>query len=147
LADVRSQAGDAAGADVLYSGLLAAQPNDVSLLVAHGQSLIRQHKYADAFAAFDKAARLAPENADAWSGLAFAASRTAQPTIALHALTMRSKYLPELPSTYFLWATSYDSLHEKKEAAAYYQKFLDSAAGKYPDQEWQARQRLQLLEK
>jgi hypothetical protein len=30
---------------------------------------------------------------------------------------------------------------------AYYHHFLDVAAGKYPNQEWQARQRLQLLEK
>jgi hypothetical protein len=60
---------------------------------------------------------------------------------------MRSKYLPEVPSTYFLWATSYDSLHQKAAAVAYYHHFLDSAAGKFPDQEWQARQRLILLEK
>jgi hypothetical protein len=60
---------------------------------------------------------------------------------------MRSKFLPENPSTFFLWATAYDTLHQKKEAAAYYHHFLDSAAGKFPDQEWQARQRLKLLEK
>jgi hypothetical protein len=60
---------------------------------------------------------------------------------------MRSKYLPEVPSTYFLWATSYDTLHEKAAAITYYHHFLDSAAGKFPDQEWQARQRLQLLER
>jgi hypothetical protein len=60
---------------------------------------------------------------------------------------MRSKFLPEVPSTYFLWAISYDSLHKNAEAAAYYHHFLDAAAGKFPDQEWQARQRLILLEK
>jgi hypothetical protein len=59
---------------------------------------------------------------------------------------MRSKYLPEVPSTYFLWAITYDSLHQTKAAATYYHHFLDSAAGKYPDQEWQARQRLKVLE-
>jgi hypothetical protein len=60
---------------------------------------------------------------------------------------MRSKYRPELPSTYFLWAISYDSLHQKAEAIAYYQHFLDAAAGKFPNQEWQARQRITLLSK
>jgi len=59
---------------------------------------------------------------------------------------MRSKYLPEVPSTYFLWATAYDTLHQKVEAATYYHHFLDAAAGKYPNQEWQARQRLLMLE-
>jgi hypothetical protein len=59
---------------------------------------------------------------------------------------MRSKSLPELPSTYFLWATAYDTLHNKAQAVTYYHHFLDSSAGKFPDQEWQARQRLSLLE-
>jgi predicted Zn-dependent protease len=146
LADVLAVAGDAAGADKLYAALLAASPNDAALLIAHGQNLIRQLKYAEAFATFDKATRVDPANADAWSGLAFAASKTAKPAIAIHALTMRAKYLPELPSTYFLWAVSYDSLNRKAEAAVYYHLFLDAAAGKFPNQEWQARQRLLVLE-
>jgi len=147
LAEVLADAGDAAGSDHLYAGLLAASPEDPELLVAHGQNLTRQLKYAEAFAAFDKATRLDPANADGWSGLAFAASKTEQPAVTLHALTVRSKYLPEVPSTYFLWATAYDTLHDKAAAATCYHHFLDSAGGKYPNQEWQARQRLLLLER
>jgi predicted Zn-dependent protease len=146
LAEVLATAGDPAGSDQLYAGLLAASPDDPSLLIGHGQNLTRQLKFAEAFAAFDKATRLDPANADGWSGLAFSASRTNQPSITLHALTMRSKYLPEVPSTYFLWATAYDTLHDKAAAATYYHHFLDSSAGKFPNQEWQARQRLILLE-
>ncbi|MGA2888328.1 MAG: tetratricopeptide repeat protein [Terracidiphilus sp.] len=146
LAEVLAVAGDAAGSDHLYVALLATTPDDPVLLVAHGQNLTRELKYAGAFAAFDKATRLDPANADAWSGLAFAASKTNQPSITLHALTMRSKYLPEIPSTYFLWATAYDTLHDKAAAATYYHHFLESSAGKFPNQEWQARQRLLLLE-
>ena len=147
LAEVMAEAGDAAGSDQLYGKLLAAAPLDPELLVAHGENLVRQSKFAEAFAVFDKATQIDPANADGWSGLAFAASRTNQPSITLHALTVRSKYLPENASTYFLWATSYDTLHQKVQAAAYYHHFLDSSAGKFPNQEWQARQRLQLLEK
>jgi predicted Zn-dependent protease len=147
LAEILAESGDAVGSDHYYAALLAATPNDADLLVAHGQNLTRQLRFADAFAAFDKATQLDPANADGWSGLAFAASRTNQPSITLHALTMRSKYLPEVPSTYFLWATSYDSLHQKAEAIAYYHHFLDASAGKFPNQEWQARQRLILLSK
>jgi len=147
LAAVMADAGDYAGSDRLFVALLAATPNDSSLLVAHGQNLIRLLRYPEAFAAFDRATQIDPASADGWSGLAFAASRTSQPAITLHALTMRSKYLPEIPSTYFLWATAYDSLHQRGQAASYYHHFLESAAGKYPDQEWQARQRIKLLEK
>jgi predicted Zn-dependent protease len=147
LAAVLADAGDATGSDHLYTGLLAASPNDPQLLIAHGQNLTRQLKYAEAFKSFDKATQLDPSDADGWSGLAFAASKTNQPSVTLHALTMRSKYLPEVPSTYFLWALSYDTLHQNSAAATYYHHFLDSSAGKFPDQEWQARQRLKVLEK
>jgi len=147
LADVLSDAGDAAGSDKLYALLLAATPDDPALLVAHGQNLTRQLKYPEALAAFDKATKLDSADGDAWGGLAFAASKLHQTTLTLHALTMRSKFLPEVPATYFLWATSYDTLHDKVAAATYYHHFLDSSGGKFPDQEWQARQRLLVLEK
>jgi tetratricopeptide (TPR) repeat protein len=147
LAEILAEAGDASGSDHYYTALLAASPKDPDLLVAHGQNLTRQLRFAEAFAAFDKATQLDPANADGWAGLAFAASKTNQPSITLHALTMRSKYLPEVPSTYFLWATSYDSLHQKEAAITYYRHFLEASAGKFPNQEWQARQRIQLLTK
>jgi predicted Zn-dependent protease len=146
LAEILADAGDPVGSDHLYNGLLKASPGDPELLIAHGQNLIRQLKYAEAFAVFNKATQFDPANPDGWSGLAFAASKTSQPSVTLHALTMRSQYLPENPSTYFLWAISYDSLHQTKAAATYYHHFLDSSAGKFPDQEWQARQRLKVLE-
>jgi len=145
LAELLAQAGDAEGSDRLYVNLLTASPKDPELLVAHGQNLTRQVKYKEAFAAFDKATKLDPASGEGWSGLAFAALKIDQPSIALHALTMRSKYLAEAPATYFLWAMAYDTLHDKAQAVAYYKHFLDAAGGKFPDQEWQARQRLLLL--
>ena len=147
LAQLLSEAGKTAESDQLYTQLIAAHPGDAELYTAHGENLIRQQKNQQAFAAFTRATEIDATNADAWSGLAFAASKVGQPSIALHALTMRSKYLPENASTYFLWATSYDTLHDRKAAITYYQHFLEASAGKFPDQEWQARQRLLLLEK
>ena len=147
LAEVLAVAGDYAGSDQLYIHLLAANPQDVDLLVAHGQNLVRQAQMEEAVKVFDKATQIDPANGDAWSGLAFAAFRTSHPDVTLHALTMRSRTLPENPATLFLWAQAYDTLHQKPQAAAYYHRFLQAAAGKFPDQEWQARQRLQILEK
>ena len=145
LASVLAESGDYAGSDRLYVALIAASPNDAALLVSHGQNLVRRLRFSEAFAAFNKATELDPASVDGWSGLAFAASRTSQPAVTLHALTMRSKYLPEVPTTYFLWATAYDNLHQSGQAVSYYKQFLEAAAGKFPDQEWQARQRLKLL--
>jgi len=146
LAEVRAEAGDAAGSDQLIVQLLAAAPADPGLLTRHGQNLTHLFKYTEAVAVYTKAAEVDPADTDAWSGLAYASSRTDQPAITLHALTMRSKYLPENPSTYFLWAAAYDALHQRAQAIAYYHHFLDASAGKYENQEWQARARLKLLE-
>ena len=147
LAAVLAVAGDFAGSDQLYLHLLAATPEDPNLLVAHGQNLVHQAQLDKAYAVFDKATQIDPANVDGWSGLAFTASRTGHPDVTLHALTMRSRYAPENASTLWLWATSYDSLHQKIQAATYYHRFLDAAAGKFPNQEWQARQRLLILER
>jgi tetratricopeptide (TPR) repeat protein len=147
LAGVLSEAGKTAESDQLYTELIAAHPGDAALYTAHGENLVRQQKNQAAFAAFQKATEIDAASGDAWSGLAFAASKIGQPSIALHALTMRSKYLPENASTYFLWATSYDTVHDRNSAISYYHRFLEASAGKFPDQEWQARQRLLLLEK
>lgn len=147
LAEILADAGDFAASDDLYVKLLAVAPQDPDLLVGHGQNLVRQMKYAEAYDAFDKATQLNPGDADGWSGLAFAASRTDRPAVTVHALTMRAKLLPDNASTYFLWALAYDSLHQKAEATAYYHHFLEAAGDKFPTEEWQARQRLKLLEK
>lgn len=147
LAQVEADAGEYADSDQLYVVLLAASPRDADLLAGHGQNLIRLRRYPEALKAFQSATEIDETNGEAWNGLAFAAFETHQPTITLHALTVRSKYLPDSTFIYFLWATAYDTLHDKKQAVAYYHRFLESAAGKFPDQEWQARQRLALMEK
>ena len=108
LAAVLADAGDYAGSDQLDLHLLAADPDDAELLVAHGQNLVHEGQFAQAYAVFDKATQIDQANADAWSGLAFTASRTNRPDVTLHALTMRSSMSPENASTLFLWATAYE---------------------------------------
>ena len=147
LAAILADAADYAGSDQLFLHLLAATPNDPYLRVAHAQNLVHEAQLDQAYAVFSKATQLDSANVDGWTGLAFTASKTGHPDVTLHALAMRSRYLPENASTLFLWATAYDSLHQKTQAVAYYHRFLDASAGKYPNQEWQARQRLQILEK
>ncbi len=66
--------------------------------------------------------------------------------LALKALDDRAKYLPEIPATYFLRATTFDNLKAIPQAVEYYQRFLAADAGKFPDQEWQARHRLIALD-
>jgi Tfp pilus assembly protein PilF len=145
LADAYSQAGHPEKADPIFAKMAQSQPNNEDILAGQGENLIRERQYFQAQAVLERAVQLKPDDGDAWSGLAFAASQNKQYSIALHALTMRAKYLEETPATYFLWATSYDNLHQSKQAQEYYQRFLAAAGGKFPDQEWQAKHRLVAL--
>lgn len=147
LAAVLADAGDFAGSDQLLLHLLASSPEDPELLVSHAQNLVHEGELDQAYAIFGKVTQVDSANVDGWSGLAFTASRLGHPDVTVHALAVRSRYLPENASTLFLWATAYDSLHQKTQAAAYYHRFLDASGGRLPNQEWQARQRLQILEK
>ncbi len=145
LADAYSQAGHPEEADPIYAKMAQAQPDNEDILAGQGENLIRERQYFQAQAVLERAVQLKPDDGNAWSGLAFAASENKQYSIALHALSMRAKYLEETPATYFLWATSYDNLHQSKQAEEYYHKFLAAAGGKFPDQEWQAKHRLVAL--
>jgi len=147
LADADAQSGNLDEAGTLYQQLLAATPDDTALLDARGQILIRQQRYPEALALFHRAAAAKSDDVDAWSGIAFADSETHQFQDEIQALSMRSKYAAESPSTLFLWATAYDNLHQTKAAADYYQRFLAAANGKFPDQVWQAKHRLVALSK
>ncbi len=147
LEQVYATAGDYENSDKLCLQLLAATPDDPVVLVDHGQNLIHALKYGEAFTAFQKASKLDSNNGDAWAGLAFAASRTQQPQTTIDALEKRAALLPETPATLFLRAAAYDELHDKKSAIAAYKTFLAAAAGKFPNQEWQAKQRIAVLQK
>jgi tetratricopeptide (TPR) repeat protein len=145
LADAYSEGGHPEKADPIYARMALASPGNEEILVGQGQNLVREKLYNQAQEVFERAVKLKPEDGDAWSGLAFAASENKEYKITLDALSMRSKYLSETPVTYFLWATTYDSLHQSKQAQEYYRKFLTASDGKFPDQEWQARHRLVAL--
>ena len=145
LADAYTQAGYPDKADPIYARMVAANPKSEDLLAAQGENQLRERLYPQAQETFQRAVGLKPDDGDAWSGLAFAAFQNKQYQAALKALSMRAKYLPETPATYFLWATTYDNLHLSKQAQDYYRKFLASADGKFPDQEWQAKHRLVAL--
>jgi Flp pilus assembly protein TadD len=145
LADAYSQAGHPEKADPIYAKMALAQPKNEEILAGQGENLIRERQYLQAQPVLERAVQLKPDDGDAWSGLAFAASENKQYSVALHALSMRAKFLGETPATYFLWATSYDNLHQSKQAQEYYHRFLAAAGGKFPDQEWQAKHRLVAL--
>jgi len=132
-------------AEKTYLALLNGSPNNAGLHHSYGQALLKQRRFADAERELMKASELQPDGA-AYSDLAIAANENKDYATAIKAIDLRARYLPEIPMSYFLRATAYDHLHDVKQAARYYHQFLEAAAGKYPEQEWQAKHRLIAIE-
>ncbi|HEY1963782.1 MAG TPA: tetratricopeptide repeat protein [Acidobacteriaceae bacterium] len=129
----------------LLAEAVQAAPNDPRLLTDYGQSLIYTKQFTSALPVLERATAVDPHNEDAWGGLAFAHSQLHQDTEVLKDLSARQKIAADTPETLFLWATSYDNLHQMKQAAEYYERFLATARGRYPNEEWQAKHRLVAL--
>jgi tetratricopeptide (TPR) repeat protein len=146
LADTYFSAGKNGPAEAAYRALLTAQPNDSELHSRLGKALLREKKFPDAQQEFLAAVKLKPEFGEAYGDLAFAAGENKNYPLVIKALDARAKLLPEVATTYFLRASAYDHLRDYKQAAANYHLFLNTANGKYPDQEWQAKHRLIAIE-
>jgi Tfp pilus assembly protein PilF len=147
LAHLYSQSGEPAKADPLYAALLSAH-SDPTLLDDRAAGLIHLHQFAEAEALLKQALAnpAAFPNKDdlgmAASHLAFAASSNNDPLTTLRALDIRATVLPQSAPSLFLAATAHDKLHEYKQAADLYTRFIAEANGKFPDEEFEARHRL-----
>ncbi len=147
LADFYAEAGKNDLAESAYRPLVAAQPNDPELHRALGKSLLLQKKFPEAQQELLTAVRLNRDSPDAYIDLAFAASENKNYELTVRALNGREMLKAEMPAlSFFLRASAYDHLGDYKQASADYHHFLDTANGKYPDQEWQARHRLIAIE-
>lgn len=147
LADLYASAGKNDLAEASYRALLTSHPNDAELHRGLGQALLRQKKFSEAQQEFWTAVQLKKDWPDLYVDLAFAASENKNYELTIKALDLRAKFNTEMPAVaYFFRASAYDHLRDYKRAAVDYHQFLDSAGGKYPDQEWQARHRLIAIE-
>ncbi len=152
LAQLDTVSGNDAEAEKLYAILVVQDPRNPAFLADLGSAQVRQGEYAAAEGSLLKAVamRAAFHDDKAWAeaaaGLAFAASKNNNPKQTLQAIAARDTVLPNSPSSLFLEATAYDSLHQSKRAEQAYRAFLAVANGKFPDEEFQARHRLVALE-
>jgi tetratricopeptide (TPR) repeat protein len=126
--------------------LLEKEPKNAEALFGLGNSLLGQLKYKEAKETLLLCVKLNANWPEAFGQLARAAQRDKDYELAIRALDARAKLAPELPSTYFLRASCYDSLKLYKPATENYKKFLSVAGGKYPDEEFEARHRLKAID-
>ena len=146
IADLALQAKEYDEAERLYRNLIKDDDKNPDLHNTLANILMNQRKFPEAQQEFIASLNLDPSRGAAYDGLATVAAENQNYPLVLKVLEARAKLLPETPGTYFLRASSYDHLHDVKQAAANYHLFLSVANGKYPNQEWQAKHRLIAIE-
>ncbi len=131
----------------ILNAALASNPKDYDLRMAVGRIQRDKHDYAAAATQFVEAARLKPDAVEAWNEAANALVLSEQYPQALAALDQVHKLNADSAGDFYYRAIIFDKLHQVKPALASYQRFLAMSQGKFPDQEFIARQRSRILEK
>jgi tetratricopeptide (TPR) repeat protein len=124
----------------------ASDPSNYDVRMALGRALRDQRKFDLAAAQFAAAAKLQPDSVKAWNELASALVINQNYAETLAALDHVRALGKEVPGDFYFRALSLDRLRQLKPAVAAYQQFLAIAGGKFPDQEFLARQRIRILE-
>jgi protein O-GlcNAc transferase len=147
LAEAYAKSSQPAKAESHAAAALQSDPNDFELRMFYGQLLRDQRKFPQAAAQFQAAAKTKPDSVPAWTELAGVLVMAEQIPPALAALDRVRALKGEIPGHFFLRAIVEDRLKLQKEALASYTRFLSTSQGKNPDQEFQARQRVRILER
>ena len=121
------------------------QSEDVYLLL--GSIRMERRQYREAASAFLRVTEIEPQRAEGYTNLASALYllRDYQGTLA--ALGKVAELGLDTAGTYFLRAITMDKLDLKQPALDNYRQFLASDEQKNPDQEFQARQRVEILQR
>jgi tetratricopeptide (TPR) repeat protein len=131
----------------LLEQAVAAEPGQFDLRMMYGRALRDRKQYPAAAAQFEQASRLKPADAKTWSDLGAVLYLTGALERSLAAFDKARDLGENTAGNWFLRAIILDKLKQAKPALAAYQQFLAMSGGKSPDQEFQARQRVRILEK
>jgi tetratricopeptide (TPR) repeat protein len=125
----------------------AASPRDNETAEWLGHVEIELRDYPSAVGILQQAHARDPQSADALNDLANAFYLNENYGQALAAMDLLAKLQTPLPGSWFVRAICYDKLSRKAEAIDAYQKFLDQDNGQHDTQDFQARQRILVLQK
>ncbi len=136
-----------AKAEPLAAQVVAAAPDDDEARMFYGRVLRDQRKFQEAAVQFQTVTVRKPQSAQAWNELAGVELVAEQFQPAIAAFQRLRELGAEAPGDMFFRATAHDHLHQIKEALDNYNRFLAASKGAFPDQEFQARQRILILER
>jgi len=124
----------------------AAEPANYDIHMDLGRELRDQRKFVPAAQQFAAGARLRPNEVKAWNELAAVLVVSEDYPGGLAALDHVRALGKEVPGDFFYRAICLEKLHQPKPALEAYRQFLTADGGKLPDQEFQARQRVRIIE-
>jgi tetratricopeptide (TPR) repeat protein len=125
---------------------VAAAPADYDARMILGRELRDQRKFVPAAQQFAAAAKLRPDSVKAWNELANVLVVNEDYAGGLAALDHVRALGREVPGDFFYRAIALEKLRQPRPAMEAYKQFLASDGGKMPDQEFQARQRVRIIE-
>ena len=126
---------------------LPLSPQDSELASWIGHVDIELRDYPAAVSILQQVYSKNPQAADALRDLSNAFYLNENYAAALEAMDRLAKLEAPKPGSWFVRAICYDKLSRKAEAIEAYQKFLDQDAGQHDTQDFQARQRILVLQK
>jgi len=133
-------------AQAVAAEAVEASPRDPDLRLLYARFLRDQRKFPEAAAQFAAVAQINPDSVEAWSELASVRVIAGEYPQAIAALDRVRALGAEDNGHVFFRALALDHLQQRAEAIENYNKFLAGSQGKFPDQEFQARQRVRILE-
>jgi tetratricopeptide (TPR) repeat protein len=125
---------------------VASDPANYDLRMDLGRELRDQRKFVPAAQQFAAAAKLRPDSVKAWNELAAVLVVNEHYPGGLAALDRVRALGQEVPGDLYYRAISLEKLRQPKPALEAYRQFLATDGGKMPDQEFQARQRVRIIE-
>jgi len=140
-------AGDLDQALPLLEQSVAAEPNNYDLHMMYARALRDKKLYLKAANEFASATKLKPADAKTWSELGSMLYLIGDLQQALAAFDKARDLGENTAGNWFLRAIILDKAKQLKPAVDAYQHFLALSQGKNPDQEFQARQRVRIMEK
>ncbi len=125
---------------------VAADPANFDLRMSYARALRDLRLFPAAVEQFQEAARLKPNDAMTWSELAAARYMTGDAKQTLADLDRARDLGEDTAGNWFFRAIILDKAAQLKPALEAYQRFLSMSQGKNPDQEFQARQRVRIIQ-
>jgi tetratricopeptide (TPR) repeat protein len=126
---------------------LQAEPNSYELLMVRGRLVRDQRRFDAAAQDFYRAAQLKPDSKEAWREFSSMLIMLENYPQALAALDKVEALGDPPPSVHYFRALIWDQTRQYEQALPNYERFLELCQGKFPDEEFKARQRIKAIKR